>query len=164
MNILLYLFIFILKILENMIATLRIIIINNNKKILGALLQFTGTMIWILGTSLVIVDITKDIFKIFIFAFGSAVGSYLGSKIEEKLALGTNLIICISRYDLSFKIRSYNYDVTVLSSNGINKSIFTHLIVTPRYKASNLINLIKELDDNALITLESTSLINGGYK
>ena len=164
MNILLYLFIFVCKIIENMIATLRIIIINNNKKILGALLQFANTMIWLLGTSLVIVNINEDVFKIIVFALGSAVGSYLGSKIEEKLALGTNLIICISKYNLSDEIRKNDYAITTIKGEGISNKIFTHLIITPRYKVSNLIYIIKKIDKDAVIAKERTALINGGYK
>ncbi len=164
MNILLYLFIFGSKILENMLATLRIIIINNNKKVLGALLQFANTMVWLLGTSLVIVDIDQDIFKLFAFALGSAFGSYLGSKVEEKLALGTNLIICITKWDLSSQIRGNGYAVTTLKSDGLETKIYTHLIITHRYKTNKLIDIIKKLDSNALIARENTSLVNGGYR
>lgn len=159
MNITIYILIFFCKIIENMLFTLRIIIINNNKKILGALLQFANTMVWVLGTSLTVINITEDIFKIFVFALGSAVGSYFGSYIEEKLALGNNLIICISKYNLSKFLKENDFAVTVLKSN---EDIFTHMIIVPRYKLNNLINIIKTKDNKALITKENTALINGG--
>lgn len=88
-----YLAIFIAKILENSLATLRIIVVSNGKKKLGAILNGLVALIWIFIMGIVIVDINKDIFKIICFIIGSMVGSYLGSLMEEKIALGTNLLI-----------------------------------------------------------------------
>lgn len=88
-----YLAIFMSKILENTLATLRIIVVSNGKKKLGAILQGLVALIWIFVTGIVIVNVDKDILKIICFVIGSIVGSYLGSVLEEKIALGTNLLI-----------------------------------------------------------------------
>ena len=88
-----YLIIFVSKILENAIATLRLIVVANGKKKLGALLQGLVSLVWIIVTGIVIVDVNKNIFKIIAFVLGATVGSYLGSIIEEMIALGNNLII-----------------------------------------------------------------------
>lgn len=164
MNIQIYIFIFLCKIAENMIATLRIIIINNNRKFLGAILQFTNTLIWILGTSLVIVDIQKDIFKILVFAFGSLIGSYLGSKIEEKLSLGDNIIICMSSKPIDVQIRKQGYAVTTVLGKGMVEDKNILFIVIPRYKNNDLFKLIEKLDKKAAIICEKTNIIQGIYK
>ena len=62
-----YLAIFFSKIIENAVGTLRLIVVANGKKKLGALLQGIVALVWIFGTGIVIVDINKDIFKIVIF-------------------------------------------------------------------------------------------------
>ena len=80
-----YLYIFISKILENTLATLRIIVVANGKKKLGALLQGLVATLWILVTGIIIKNINEDIFKIIIFIIGSMVGSYTGSILEEKI-------------------------------------------------------------------------------
>ena len=95
-NILIYILIFLSKIIENALATLRLIVVANGKKVLGAILQLCISLVWILVTGIVINNLTKDILKIVFFALGSLVGSYLGSFIEEKMALGYNLITCIT--------------------------------------------------------------------
>ena len=84
-----YLYIFISKILENTLATLRIIVVANGKKKLGALLQGMVATLWILVIGIIVTNINKDIFKIICFITGSIVGSYTGSVLEEKIALGT---------------------------------------------------------------------------
>ena len=88
-----YLYIFISKILENTLATLRIIVVANGKKKLGALLQGMVATLWILVIGIIVTNINKDIFKIICFITGSIVVSYNGSVLEEKTALGNILII-----------------------------------------------------------------------
>lgn len=83
MNILIYILILLFKITENTLSTIRIIVIADRKKLLGAILQGTVSLIWIISTSLVVIDI-KDIIKIISFTLGAVIGSYLGSTIEEK--------------------------------------------------------------------------------
>ena len=164
MNLKIYLFIFLCKIAENMIATLRIIIINNNRKIMGALLQFTNTLIWILGTSLVIVDINKDILKILIFAVGSLVGSYLGSKMEEKLSLGDNLFICMTENKIDTMIRNNGYAVTLVKGKGLESKKNILFIVLPRYQNKQFMDLMKKIDPYASIVFLRTSIVQGIYK
>ena len=99
MNILIYCAIFIFKIIEDALATLRLIVVSNGKKKLGAILQFVVTLIWIILTGTVLIGMQKDIFKAIAFAFGSLFGSYLGSVLEERIALGTNVFMVEISYD-----------------------------------------------------------------
>ena len=111
-----YIAIFFSKIIENAIATLRLIVVANGKKKLGALLQGIVALVWIISTGMVIVDINKDILKIVIFCFGSIMGSYLGSVIEEKIALGSNMLICVTKekYEIDIKNKLNNYKITTI--------------------------------------------------
>ena len=77
--------IFISKIIENALSTLRLIVVANGKKILGAILQGIVALVWIFVTGIVIIDVNKDPIKIIIFCVGSIVGSYLGSLLEQKI-------------------------------------------------------------------------------
>lgn len=80
-----YFLIFIFKIIENTLSTLRLILVSKGKKKIGALLQGFVALVWILSISITIVDLNKDLFKVFFFVTGSIIGSYLGSLIEEKM-------------------------------------------------------------------------------
>jgi uncharacterized protein YebE (UPF0316 family) len=79
------LIIFINKIIENMLGTVRIIVIAKNKKITGAILNGLISLIWILSTSMVLINVDSNPYKIFFFCLGAMIGSYLGSSIEEKM-------------------------------------------------------------------------------
>ena len=95
MNIFLYIIILVSKILENELSTVRLIVVANGKKLLGAILNTIVSIIWVFTAGIVIVDISGDLIKVIFFCLGSGIGSYVGSYIEKKLALGSNLLMCI---------------------------------------------------------------------
>ncbi|MDD3452847.1 MAG: DUF5698 domain-containing protein [Bacilli bacterium] len=158
---LIYLIILILKISENAISTLRLIMVSNGKKLVGALLQFICAVIFIISTSLVIIDFNKDLYKIIFFSLGCFLGSYLGSFLEEKLALGTCLIICITDLNINEQLNKNNFGFTLINGKDISKNKYIYFIMTYRKKRKYLIKILKKLDKNAMLINESASLING---
>ena len=144
-----YLIIFFAKIIENALSTLRLIVVANGKKIIGAILQIFVTFVWVVIASMVIIDIKSDYFKVIAFILGSAIGSYLGSLIEEHIAMGTNLLICIVNPDLknnivnSLKLKNFK----IINFNDSEKLI----ILTKRKKRKEIIKIIKNIDKGSII-------------
>lgn len=164
---LLYIIIFIAKVIENAVGTLRLIVVANGKKVLGAILQGIIAIIWICVTGLVVTKITEDPFKIVAFALGSIVGSYLGSILEEKIALGNNLLMIIieqrNEATLTQKIREKNYAVTVIDGKGKDTMRSILLVFLPRKSIKVITKLTNEIDNNSLILSENAFNILGGY-
>lgn len=157
MNLFIYCLIFISKIIENALATLRLIIVANGKKILGAILQFCIALVWILITGMVVVNITEDPLKIIFFALGSLVGSYVGSLIEEKLAMGHNLITCIIDDNKNILYKTFDrkgYNVSKIKCEKNNKEKDIILITVPRKKKHHVLSIIREFDKKAIIISE----------
>jgi len=142
-NYMIYLFIFICKILENSIGTLRLIIVSNGKKLEGAILNFILSLIWIISTSLVVLN--NNIYKILIFAIGSLIGSYIGSLLEEKIALGNNMLFVVSK--------KYKKISKLENTYLINKDIL--MIMVKRKKRKEIIDKILNIDNKAIIISES---------
>ena len=138
-----YLYIFICKILENSIGTLRLIIVSNGKKLEGAILNFILSLIWIISTSLVVLN--NNIYKILIFAIGSLIGSYIGSLLEEKIALGNNMLFVVSK--------KYKKISKLENTYLINKDIL--MIMVKRKKRKEIIDKILNIDNKAIIISES---------
>lgn len=155
-----YFFIFISKIIENMLSTLRLIVVANGKKVLGAILQGIVGLVWIFVTSIVIINVNKDPLKIIVFCIGSIVGSYLGSYIEEKIAIGTNMIICVikEKYELTLKEKLNNYQIITLCEKDNNYSIL--FIVIKRKETIKISNIIKNIDSESIIISEKIKTIN----
>lgn len=79
-----YALILIAKIVENTLSTYRLIVVAEGKKNLGAALNGLVSLVWIVGTSSVLLNLHKDLWKVFFFVLGSIIGSWLGNTIEEK--------------------------------------------------------------------------------
>ena len=154
-----YFFIFISKIIENMLATLRIIVVANGKKKIGAVLNGIVSLVWIFVTGIVIIDVNKDPFKIIMFCIGSIVGSYLGSLAEEKIALGTNMLLCVTKeiYEEEIKKRLKEYQITTICEKNNNYSIL--FITMERKETKKISNIIKTIDKDAILISEKIKTI-----
>lgn len=159
MNILIYLLIFTFKVIENTLSTLRIIVVSNGKKLLGAILQGIVSIVWVISTSLVVINIQKDPFKIISFTLGALIGSYIGSIIEEKIALGTNMITTIINKNLTKKItyalKKQKHEAIIINGKNIYEQKDILIIITKRKQNQNIIKLIKNIDKSATIIIEN---------
>ena len=157
---LLYMAIFFSKIIENALSTLRLIVVANGKKKLGALLNGVIALIWIFVTGIVIIDVNKDLFKIVFFVIGSIVGSYLGSIIEEKIALGMNMLICITKEINENKIKNKlnDYQITTICEKDNNYSVL--LIILKRKEILKITDILKKIDNDIIIISEKAKTIN----
>lgn len=159
MNILIYLLIFTFKVIENTLSTLRIIVVSNGKKLLGAILQGIVSIVWVISTSLVVINIQKDPFKIISFTLGALIGSYIGSIIEEKIALGTNMITTIINKNLTKKItyalKKQKHEAIIINGKNIYEQKDILIIITKRKQNQNIIKLIKNIDNSATIIIEN---------
>lgn len=149
-----YFFIFSAKLLENAISTLRLIVVSSGKKLFGAILNLIVSIIWIFSTSLAIINI-KDILNIIAFALGSFIGSYIGSIIEEKIAIGSNMLFIVTKKEITIKEK---LDKLKYTSFIINDDII--LIMVDRKKRKNLLNIIRKIDpDSTIISDKAKQLI-----
>lgn len=162
MNILIYIAIFVFKIIEDALATLRLIVVSNGKKKLGAILQFVVTLIWIILTSTVLMGLQKDIFKAIAFAFGALFGSYLGSVLEEKIALGTNVFMVEINSDkanaLINVLEKENFQISRIKSGYDGKIIL--MITGARKQTNKVVSIIKEIDDKVIILSEKVKIVH----
>ena len=161
MNILIYIAIFVFKIIVDALATLRLIVVSNGKKKLGAILQFVVTLIWIILTGTVLMGLQKDIFKAIAFAFGALFGSYLGSVLEEKMALGTNVFMVEVNNDkannLIKVLKNENFRISKIKSGNDGKIIL--MITGARKQTNKVVSIIQKVDNKAIILSEKVKIV-----
>lgn len=150
-----YLLIFSFKIIENTLSTIRIIILANNNKKLAAILQGIISLIWVISTSLVVIDFNKGIGKIIAFTFGSLIGSYLGSILEEKIAIGNILLTIKIRKEKTKKVLNILKLYNTFTIKNDNYNIL--LCLVKRKRQTKIIKQIKKADASALIIYEQVS-------
>ena len=167
LNIALYITIFGAKMLENALGTLRMIVVANGQKLTGAILQFIIVILWLIVAGVVLTNIQDDVFKMIAYALGSGFGSFTGSIIEERLAIGSNMITVIVDILHGNKIakllRSKDIAVTELTGKGYTDEKKILMIVVKRKNKEEIISVVKSVDKHAMIMSESVGDITGGY-
>jgi len=105
--VLLYIIIFIAKIIEVTIGVLRMVLITKGERKLATVIAFFEIVIWLLVVSTVLVDITEDPFKVLAYAAGFAFGQMFGSLLEDKIALGNIRVEIIADEDIGIKLANH---------------------------------------------------------
>jgi uncharacterized protein YebE (UPF0316 family) len=158
--------IFISKIIEVAIATLRMILINKGYRTQGTLLSFVEIMLWTFIASRVIMGIVDAPIKGIVFCIGFSVGVYLGSRIEGYIAMGRVLIqtiVSLENADLMTNtLRQKGYGVTTMEARGRDAAKRVLMVFAFRKSKEELIREIQKLDSTAMIITNDVSTLHGG--
>lgn len=164
----LYVFIFFGKIVEVTVATVRMVLINRGERLQGSILALADILLWLLITGTVLTGFQDDIWKVVVFTVAYAVGNYIGSWLENKLAFGLSSIQVIVPDDgdvqcLLEVLWAHNFAVTVLEGEGRNGRRKILLIHMKRKRISAAVRLVQESMENCMITVNDVRAIRGGY-
>ncbi len=164
----LYLVILVLKTIEVSMATLRIVLITKDERIKGAIIGFFEVILWVFLVSTVLTTITEDPFKVVVYALGFALGNYVGSRLENYLAIGTTSIqaIVLKEHgkELSQMLRNLGFAVTAVDAFGMNFKREILYLHVPRRKVQDTVKLIKSFQNNVVITVNDIKPMYGGYR
>lgn len=162
-----YLFIFFAKIIEVAFMTLRVFFITKGEKIYGSIIGFIEVVIWLFLIGNVLDGIQDDPLRMVAYSLGFACGNYLGSFIEEKLAIGLMTINIIATGDNGRKLadilRNKKIGVTVIDAEGIEKEKNLLIIHAKRRRRGEILKLIDETNIPAVISVNDTKVIYGGF-
>ena len=157
-------YIFLLRLLDQTLGTLRALYVNKGKPLFGAGLGFIESAIWVVAISQVIKDL-DDPYLIIGYALGFASGTIVGSYIESSIGIGDVVIrIFLSKDDntknVAKELRANGFGVTIINGEGMQGEVSILWCVAPRKKAKQVLNIVYEINPGAYITTESTSPIN----
>ncbi len=149
-----FIIILIAKTIENILTTLRIIVLSNHKKLIGSLLNLFISLIWIFSTISVFKCFPNHPICILVYASGCFIGSYLGCIIEEKLNLGDNMLTVLTNNpNVYIKLKELDYYVIKVDGYEYNDNIL--FIKVNKRKKYKLYSIIKLIDKSATIVCES---------
>jgi uncharacterized protein YebE (UPF0316 family) len=156
------LLIFLARICDVSLDTLRIIFISKGYKFIAPFIGFFEILIWIV----VITRIMKNLdnWRCYVaYAGGFATGNFVGMLLDEKLAIGFEMIRVITKKDaheLTNALRKAGYGVTSVNAMGMQGEVGILYIVINRKKLKEIIGMINEYNPNAFYTIESVNFVN----
>lgn len=156
------LLIFMARVMDVSINTLRIMFVLNGKKKIAPILGFFEAMIWLLAIGQIFQNINNPMSYV-AYAGGFAMGTFVGMTIEEKLALGRVLVRVITPSpmpELIEYMKDRNFRFTSVGAEGRYGKVNLLFTVMKREDLKHYIEKVKTLNDKAFYTIESVKRVS----
>lgn len=158
------LLIFLARIADVSLQTMRIIFTSKGKKLLAPLVGFFEVLIWLVAIGQVMRNL-DNIACYLAYGGGFATGNYVGLLIEEKLAVGTVLLRVITQNDpspLIAHLSEKNYGVTSFEASGVRGKVNILLMVVRRIDLKQIARDILHFNPKAFYTIEDVRHVSSG--
>ena len=156
------------KIIEITIQSLKTCMMVKGERLKAAGLGFIECTIWGLAISTIIGTLGDNLFLLAFYCVGYATGLFLGSTLENKIALGTSSLQLIANDENTDKIAEYlkerSRGYTVFEGYGSKDKMNMIMIVLQRRDAPKVSKEIRKLcKNNVFVVVDEVSKYSGGY-
>jgi len=164
----LYAVIFLGKMIEVALDTLRIMFISKGKKAYGTVCGFFSILIWIMLVSSVLTDVSADPMKVVVYCVAYACGIYMGTALEQRLAVGLTAIQIVlpetEAGEVGGGLRDAGFGVTLMEGRSVDGTKRGLVFVQLRRKlVPEAIALANGLCPDAVISVSDVRQVRGGF-
>ncbi len=158
------LLIFLARISDVSIGTIRIIMVSKGNRRIAPILGFFEVLIWIIAISRIMQNLDNWVNYI-AYAAGFATGNYVGMRLEEKLALGMLLVRVITQRDASRLISSLHeqgFGATSVEADGSKEKVHVIYTIIKRSDMERVIGIINHFNPKAFYSVEDVRYVREG--
>jgi len=156
--------IFLARVADVSLGTIRVIFISRGLKYFAALMGFFEILIWLLAIGQIMKNLSNPVCYI-AYAGGFAIGNFVGIWIAEKLSLGVVLVRVITRKDASElldHLKISDYGVTSFDGQGSAGQVKIVFTIVPRREVTGVVDLIKQFNPQAFYSIEEIGFVEKG--
>ena len=154
--------IFASRIIDVTLDTLRIVFVSKGNKIVAPILGFFEVLIWLIAITRVMENL--DNWTCYIaYAAGFAAGNYVGLRIEEKLAIGIQLVRIITHKEstkLIENLRENGFGTTSIEAEGKKGLVHVIYTVVQRVDIQTAVEIINQHNPKAFYSIEDVRSVN----
>jgi len=162
--IILPLLIFLSRIADQSIGSMRLIFLSKGYKFIAPMLGFFEVIIWLIAVSQIMKHLDNVLCYI-AYGAGFAMGNYIGMTLEERISIGTVLVRIIPNLntaELIEALRLHNFGLTTIDANGSRGEVKIFISIINRKDLKEYISIINKINPNAFYTIEEVKTINQG--
>jgi uncharacterized protein YebE (UPF0316 family) len=159
------LFVFFLRIADVSMATIRMILIVRNHKVLVPIIGFFEVLIWVLAVGVVVQHLTSPL-HLLGYAGGFAAGNLVGLLIEERLALGVATVQTIVQNGgraLATVLRGAGFAVTEMDARGREGPVLHLYSAIPRRQMPAYLDTVDAAAPDAFVIVEEPRAVRRGW-
>ncbi|HBE42534.1 MAG TPA: hypothetical protein DDW27_15300 [Bacteroidales bacterium] len=156
--------IFLARVCDVSLGTLRIIFVSKGKKYIAPFLGFFEVLIWIIAVSRIMQNLDNYINYI-AYAAGFASGNFVGMIIEERLAMGIQMIRVFTGekgLDLIKSLNCNGYGATSIEAHGAKEKIHIIYTIIHRNEIADVLKIINSYNPRAFYTIEDVKSAKEG--
>ena len=147
------------------IYTLRMIFVIKGQRILAAILSVVEIFVYMTGLGIVLKNLDNP-WNLGAYCIGFGLGIYIGSVIEEYLALGyvtVQVTVDCVQAEIPSKIRSYGYGVTSWLADGKDGQRLMMQVLAKRSNERKLTQILNKLCPKAFVVSYEPKNFRGGF-
>lgn len=162
--IILPLLIFIARLADVTMATLRHIFVSKGLKKIVPILGFFEVLVWLIAMRQVFSHL-DNIACFIAWAGGFSAGTYLGMYIEERLAIGTQIIRVITNEDVSAVaevLKNAHQGITIVDGHGAMGPVKLIFMIVKRANKQQVMDILHSYAPNAFYSVEDVKSFEHG--
>jgi uncharacterized protein YebE (UPF0316 family) len=151
------LLIFFARVCDVSLGTLRAVLASKGYKTIVPFIGFFEVLIWLAAITQILKSLDENLLFYFAWAAGYATGSYIGLVIEEKLALGIQVVRIITNQtceSLIAALNKENFGLTVVDAQGSRGPVKLLFTTVKRKNVKTVVALINEHTPNSFFSVE----------
>jgi uncharacterized protein YebE (UPF0316 family) len=151
------LLIFFARVCDVSLGTLRAVLASKGYKTIVPFIGFFEVLIWLAAITQIFKSLDDNLLFYFAWALGYATGSYIGLVLEEKLALGIQVVRIITNQDcdnLIAALNQENYGLTIVDAQGARGPVKLLFTTVKRKNVKKVVALINEHTPNSFFSVE----------
>lgn len=156
--------IFLARILDVSIGTVRIVLLGRGLAVPATLLGFFESLIWILVVSQILRHLTNPLYYV-AYAAGFAMGNYVGLQLERRLALGNVVLQVITQRapgPIVDVLIAAGLGATTMEGEGVQGPVSIVYSVLPRRELRPVLQGIRGVRPNAFYTVAPVAQVDQG--
>lgn len=154
--------IFLARICDVTLGTLRIVFISKGDKVIAPLLGFLEVLIWLIAITQVMENLS-NVASYLAWAGGFATGNFLGLRVEQKLALGQVVVRVITvepADNLVERLKGRGYRLTCVDARGTRGKVNLLFMIVKRKKLEEVIGIIRSFNPQAFYSIEDVRSVS----
>lgn len=159
--------IFLVRIIDVSLGTLRTIFSVKGKSIVASLIGFIEVTIWFLIVREALNTDSNSLWVTFSYAAGFATGTYIGGMVSKKFIngnLGVQIITDDENEHMITELRKEGYAVSIINIKGQdNDDKYMLFVEITNKNFEHLKRIVKSIDDKAFIVVNETKFVQNGY-
>lgn len=150
------LLIFLIRISDVSLGTVRIVCVSRDLRFLSAILGFFEVLIWLYAISQIMRNLNNPI-QYVAYAAGFGMGNYVGISIERKLSMGNRAVRILTKVDAKILVktlREHGFGVTSIDGDGMDGPVQLIFTIVRRNRVAEVVAHIKQFNPKAFYTIE----------